>query len=261
MAIPYLQVRNEQPGFHRTLADLPALAADFGSTDPRLSHLGLAAGQGRRLADLRRARLPRARPPRPRADRGGRRLASTGGRRRLAAIAGARARARRPRARDRRGADRLAPLRAVPAALRVRARLGGTARHRTGVGGRAARGRRARRLRRARGRPCGRRARFRWHAALGDRPWSPTVARARGAGGGLRTVDRATRHPESSCRVDEHLAELPTRAACCTSPRSNRAAPRPRRSAASARPRTSTAPPPTTASRRTATPASSRRRG
>ncbi len=46
MAIPYLQVRDEQPGFHRTLADLPALAADFGSTDPRLSIWGSLLGKG-----------------------------------------------------------------------------------------------------------------------------------------------------------------------------------------------------------------------
>jgi hypothetical protein len=46
MAIPYLQVRNDQPGFHRTLADLPALAADFGATDPRLSLWGSLLGKG-----------------------------------------------------------------------------------------------------------------------------------------------------------------------------------------------------------------------
>jgi hypothetical protein len=46
MAIPYLQVRDEQPGFHRTLADLPALAADFLSTDPRLSVWGSLLGKG-----------------------------------------------------------------------------------------------------------------------------------------------------------------------------------------------------------------------
>lgn len=48
MAIPYLEVRNDQPGFRRTLADLPPLAADFGATDPRLSIWGslLGLGQG-----------------------------------------------------------------------------------------------------------------------------------------------------------------------------------------------------------------------
>ena len=46
MAIPYLQVRNDQPGFKRTLADLPPLAADFGATDPRLSVWGSLLGTG-----------------------------------------------------------------------------------------------------------------------------------------------------------------------------------------------------------------------
>jgi hypothetical protein len=46
LAIPYLQVRNEQPGFRRTLADLPALSADFGATDPRLSIWGGVLGKG-----------------------------------------------------------------------------------------------------------------------------------------------------------------------------------------------------------------------
>ncbi|MFI5052764.1 MAG: hypothetical protein ACHQDE_00255 [Acidimicrobiia bacterium] len=46
LAIPYLQVRDEQPGFHRTLADLPALSADFGATDPRLSVWGSLLGKG-----------------------------------------------------------------------------------------------------------------------------------------------------------------------------------------------------------------------
>ena len=46
MAIPYLQVRDEQPGFKRTLADLPALSSDFGATDPRLSIWGSLLGQG-----------------------------------------------------------------------------------------------------------------------------------------------------------------------------------------------------------------------
>ena len=46
LAIPYLQVRDEQPGFKRTLADLPPLAADFGATDPRLSIWGSILGKG-----------------------------------------------------------------------------------------------------------------------------------------------------------------------------------------------------------------------
>jgi hypothetical protein len=46
MAIPYLQVRDEQPGFKRTLADLPPLATDFGATDPRLSIWGSLLGTG-----------------------------------------------------------------------------------------------------------------------------------------------------------------------------------------------------------------------
>jgi hypothetical protein len=46
MAIPYLEVRNDQPGFKRTLADLPPLAADFGATDPRLSIWGSILGKG-----------------------------------------------------------------------------------------------------------------------------------------------------------------------------------------------------------------------
>jgi hypothetical protein len=46
MAIPYLQVRDDQPGFKRTLADLPPLAADFGATDPRLSIWGSLLGTG-----------------------------------------------------------------------------------------------------------------------------------------------------------------------------------------------------------------------
>lgn len=46
MAIPYLHVRDDQPGFKRTLADLPPLAADFGATDPRLSIWGSLLGKG-----------------------------------------------------------------------------------------------------------------------------------------------------------------------------------------------------------------------
>jgi hypothetical protein len=46
MAVPYLQVRDDQSGFRRTLADLPALSADFGSTDPRLSIWGSLLGKG-----------------------------------------------------------------------------------------------------------------------------------------------------------------------------------------------------------------------
>jgi hypothetical protein len=46
MAVPYLQVRDEQPGFRRTLADLPALSADFGASDPRLSIWGSILGKG-----------------------------------------------------------------------------------------------------------------------------------------------------------------------------------------------------------------------
>ena len=46
LAIPYLQVRNDQPGFKRTLADLPPLAADFGATDSRLSIWGSILGKG-----------------------------------------------------------------------------------------------------------------------------------------------------------------------------------------------------------------------
>ena len=46
LAIPYFQVRNDQPGFKRTLADLPPLAADFGATDPRLSVWGSILGKG-----------------------------------------------------------------------------------------------------------------------------------------------------------------------------------------------------------------------
>jgi len=46
MAVPYLQVRDEQPGFRRSLADLRALSADFGSTDPRLSLWGSLLGKG-----------------------------------------------------------------------------------------------------------------------------------------------------------------------------------------------------------------------
>lgn len=46
MAIPYLQVRDEQPGFRRALGDLPALSADFGATDPRLSIWGSILGTG-----------------------------------------------------------------------------------------------------------------------------------------------------------------------------------------------------------------------
>jgi hypothetical protein len=46
LAVPYFQVRNDQPGFKRTLADLPPLAADFGATDPRLSIWGSILGTG-----------------------------------------------------------------------------------------------------------------------------------------------------------------------------------------------------------------------
>ena len=46
LAIPYFEVRDEQPGFKRSLSDLPALSADFGATDPRLSLWGSVLGQG-----------------------------------------------------------------------------------------------------------------------------------------------------------------------------------------------------------------------
>ena len=46
LAIPYLQVRDDQPGFKRTLADLPPLATDFGATDSRLSIWGSSSGKG-----------------------------------------------------------------------------------------------------------------------------------------------------------------------------------------------------------------------
>ena len=46
LAIPYLQVRDEQPTFKRSLGDLPALSADFGATDPRLSIWGSVLGKG-----------------------------------------------------------------------------------------------------------------------------------------------------------------------------------------------------------------------
>jgi hypothetical protein len=46
LAVPYLQVRDEQPSFHRTLAELPALSADFTTTDPRLSVWGSLLGKG-----------------------------------------------------------------------------------------------------------------------------------------------------------------------------------------------------------------------
>jgi hypothetical protein len=46
LAIPYFEVRNDHPGFKRTLADLPPLAADFGATDPRLSIWGSILGKG-----------------------------------------------------------------------------------------------------------------------------------------------------------------------------------------------------------------------
>jgi hypothetical protein len=46
LSVPYLQVRDEQPGFRRTLAQLPPLSADFGATDPRLSIWGSLLGKG-----------------------------------------------------------------------------------------------------------------------------------------------------------------------------------------------------------------------
>jgi hypothetical protein len=46
LAIPYFQVRSEQPTFERDLSDLPALSADFGATDPRLLIWGPLIGDG-----------------------------------------------------------------------------------------------------------------------------------------------------------------------------------------------------------------------
>ena len=118
-------------------------------------HLGIHPGQGRRLADLRRARVPGPVPPRPRTrrrDRGlalGRPTPARHDRR-------ARARGRRPRTGPGRRTDRVAAVRAVPAALRVRAGLGSPARHRPGVGGRPARRGVVGRLRRARDRSLAR---------------------------------------------------------------------------------------------------------
>ncbi len=150
MAIPYLQVRDEQPGFHRTLADLPPLERRLRRHRPAPLDLGFAARQGRRLADLRRAGVPGSVPARARADRRDRRVARTRARRRRASIAGRRAGARRrSRSASAPGPTGLASVRAVPAAVRVRARVGGAARHRPRVGRRPARRGRARRPRRA----------------------------------------------------------------------------------------------------------------
>lgn len=46
LAIPYLQVQQDQPTFARKLSDVPALSADFGATDPRLTLWGPLLGQG-----------------------------------------------------------------------------------------------------------------------------------------------------------------------------------------------------------------------
>ncbi|MEX1007237.1 MAG: hypothetical protein WD271_05265 [Acidimicrobiia bacterium] len=46
LAIPYFQVHNDQPTFARKLSDLPALSADFGATDPRLTVWGSLLGKG-----------------------------------------------------------------------------------------------------------------------------------------------------------------------------------------------------------------------
>ena len=111
MAVPYLQVRDEQPGFRRSLADLPALSADFGSTDPRLSLWGSLLGKGSGWPIYGEPAFPGIVLLV---------LAPVGlvsawlarGRERLAAIAGAALGARGRRARHRCGSDGLAPLRA-----------------------------------------------------------------------------------------------------------------------------------------------------
>jgi hypothetical protein len=46
LAIPYFEVRSAQPTFHRSLSDLPALSANFGGTDPRLTLWGPLLGVG-----------------------------------------------------------------------------------------------------------------------------------------------------------------------------------------------------------------------
>jgi len=46
LAIPYFEVQADQPTFERDLADLPALSADFGATDPRLLLWGPLLGDG-----------------------------------------------------------------------------------------------------------------------------------------------------------------------------------------------------------------------
>jgi hypothetical protein len=46
LAIPYFEVRDEHPTFKRSLAEVPALSADFGATDPRLSIWGGVIGEG-----------------------------------------------------------------------------------------------------------------------------------------------------------------------------------------------------------------------
>jgi hypothetical protein len=46
LAIPYFDVRDTQPTFSRTLADLRPFSADFGATDPRLTVWGSLLGTG-----------------------------------------------------------------------------------------------------------------------------------------------------------------------------------------------------------------------
>ena len=167
------------PGARRA-ARLPPLARRPPGTERRLRQhrsaplaLGLAARQGLGVADLRRAGVPGDRAPRAGAGGAGQRVArarsrATGRDRRR------RAGARGRRARHRCGSDGLAPLRALPAPLRVRAGMGGVAGDGKGVGGRAPRRGPARRLRCACRGPRDR-ARRRTAACASSRPrWRPS---------------------------------------------------------------------------------------
>ena len=167
------------PGARRA-ARLPPLARRPPGAERRLRQhrpaplaLGLAARQGLGVADLRRAGVPGDRAPRAGAGGAGQRVArarsrATGRDRRR------RAGARGRRARHRCGSDGLAPLRALPAPLRVRAGMGGVAGDGKGVGGRAPRRGPARRLRCACRGPHDRARDARPHARSSRPRWRPS---------------------------------------------------------------------------------------
>ena len=205
MAIPYLQVRDEQPGFTPHARRPPAARRRLRRHRPAPVASGVrSSGKGGGWPIYGEPAFPglfllvlapigaicgwrsRARY----------RLATIGG-----ARAGARGRSSSASARGRPGWRRFAPYRLL---FEYVPGLGGAARHRPGLGGRTARRGRAGRPRRARGRRLGGAA-APWTHPHGDRRVGGG-RRARGAGRGLRAVDRRRRwdrrrrgrHPSTS---------------------------------------------------------------